>query len=133
MEERFKKKGMDIVKMSSSYGLKDERSEDVRTKELFDSIRKNVIQGMSEEQVEQLKKLGEKFHESFDVTSGSVRDLNVIEMEEALAYVVESLKSGIHPSYLTEDEVAMVKAGYGEEWYKNWGYSKDDIEMEEKK
>ena len=88
---------------------------------------------MSEEQVEQLKKLGEKFHESFDVTSGSVRDLNVIEMEEALAYVVESLKSGIHPSYLTEDEVAMVKAGYGEEWYKNWGYSKDDIEMEEKK
>ena len=124
---------MDIVKMSSSYGLKDERSEDVRTKELFDSIRKNVIQGMSEEQVEQLKKLGEKFHESFDVTSGSVRDLNVIEMEEALAYVVESLKSGIHPSYLTEDEVAMVKAGYGEEWYKNWGYSKDDIEMEEKK
>ena len=124
---------MDIVKMSSSYGLKDERSEDVRTKELFDSIRKNVIQGMSEEQVEQLKKLGEKFHESFDVTSGSVRDLNVIEMEEALAYVVESLKSGIHPSYLTEDEVAMVKAGYGEEWYKNWGYSKEDIEMEKKK
>jgi len=123
---------MDIVKMSSSYGLKDERSEDVRTKELFDSIRKNVIQGMSEEQVEQLKKLGEKFHESFDVTSGSVRDLNVIEMEEALAYVVESLKSGIHPSYLTEDEVAMVKAGYGEEWYKNWGYSKEDIETEKK-
>lgn len=118
--------------MSSSYGLKDERSEDVRTKELFDSIRKNVIQGMSEEQVEQLKKLGEKFHESFDVTSGSVRDLNVIEMEEALAYVVESLKSGIHPSYLTEDEVAMVKAGYGEEWYKNWGYSKEDIETEKK-
>ena len=114
--------------MSSSYGLKDDRSEDTRQKELFDAIRKNVIKGMSEEQVEQLKKLGEKFHESFDVTSGMVNDLNTIDMEEALAYVVESLKSGIHPSYLSEDEIAMVKAGYGEEWYKNWGYCLEDIQ-----
>lgn len=102
--------------------------QDDRAKELFASIRKNVEKGMSDEQIEQLKKLGEKFHESFDVTQGTVHDLNQINMEEALAYVVESLKSGIHPSYLDENERAILVAGFGEKWYENWGYKEEDLQ-----
>jgi len=113
---------------SDRYPLKDKRSDEERQKQLFDSIRKNVEQGMTQEQIDNMKVLGEKFHESFDVTKGNVRDVNEIQMEEALAYVVESLKSGIHPSYLDDDEKAIMMAGYGEEWYKNWGYSSDKLE-----
>ena len=43
-------------------------------------------------------------------------------MEEAVSYVVESLKSGLHPKYLTEDEQVLLQAAYGDEWYKEWGY-----------
>jgi hypothetical protein len=49
-------------------------------------------------------------------------------MEESLAYVVESLKSGLHPKYLTEDEIMLLRAGYGDEWYQKWGYKKEDLE-----
>lgn len=111
-----------------SYPLKDTRTEEERQTKLFESIRKNVEKGMSEEQVAHLKALGEKFHESFDISKGTVHDLNNIDMEEALAYVVESLKSGIHPSYLTEDEKTMMCAGYGEDWVKKFGYE-DEEEM----
>jgi hypothetical protein len=38
------------------------------------------------------------------------------------------MKSGLHPKYLNEDEVHLLKAGFGEEWYKNWGYDKSDID-----
>lgn len=110
-----------------SYPLKDNRSDEERQKQLFDSIRKNVEKNMSPEQIDQMKVLGEKFHESFDITKGNVRDHNEINMEESLAYVVESIKSGMHPSYLNEDEQAILKAGFGEKWYETFGYSSDEL------
>ena len=102
--------------------------EEKRAVDLFESIRKNVEKGMSEEQVEQFKKLGEKFHESFDVSTGTTTDINNICMEEALAYVCESLKSGIHPSYLDENERAIMVAGFGEKWFEKWGYTAHDLQ-----
>jgi hypothetical protein len=122
---RFKQIRLEKIKM---YPIKDKRTEEERQKELFEGIKKNMEKGMTEEQISDLKKLGEKFHESFDVTAGTVEDLNKISMEESLAYVVESIKSGIHPSYLDENEIAMIKSGYGDEWYKKWGYKKEDLE-----
>lgn len=107
--------------------LVGKRDSDDRAKELFAAIRKNVENGMSDEQIEQLKTLGEKFHESFDVTSGNTKNIGDINMEEALAYVVESLKSGMHPSFLDENEKAILVAGYGENWFEKWGYSKEDL------
>lgn len=110
---------------SDKYPLQDKRTEEERQKQLFASIRKNVEKGMTEEQINNMKVLGEKFHESFNVSKG---DLHDIDMEEALAYVVESLKSGIHPAYLDEDEKAILAAGYGEKWYEKWGYASDKLE-----
>jgi hypothetical protein len=107
--------------------LVGKQDNDKRAKDLFASIREKIEKGMPEEQIDNLKILGEKFHESFDVTRGTTRDFNEIQMEEALAYVVESLKSGIHPSYLDENERAIMVAGFGEEWYTKWGYSKKDL------
>ena len=95
--------------------------------DMWQKMQKQMLESIPENERDNFKKLGEKFHSSFDVTSGTTRDLSTINLEESLAYVVESLKSGLHPSYLTEDEIAMVTAGYGEEWYKKWGYTKDDL------
>ena len=96
--------------------------------EMFEKMQQTLMKSIPDEDRENFKKLGEKFHSSFDVFKGEAADLSTISMEEALAYVVESLKSGLHPSFLTEDEKALVMAGYGEEWYKEWGYNKEDIE-----
>lgn len=93
---------------------------------LFDEMRQSFIKNADPETVERLRKLGEKFHESLDIREKF--DPNVYNMEEALAYVVESLKSGLHPSKLTDDEKTLLVAGYGDEWYRNWGYTKTDTE-----
>lgn len=113
---------------TDKYPLKDNRSDEERQKQLFDSIRKNVEKGMTPEQMENMRVLGEKFHESFDVSKGTTRNIHEIHMEESLAYIVESLKSGIHPAYLDDDEKAMMMAGYGEKWYEKWGYASDKLE-----
>lgn len=105
----------------------DEKKKPQNAMEIFNHLRDRLMENMSEEDQNAYKKFGEKFHSSFDVETGSPVDLSTINMEEALAYVVESLKSGLHPRYLTEDEIMMLKAGYGEEWYTKWNYNKDDL------
>jgi len=103
---------------------------EVRNKanEMFDIMRKKMLEGLSEEDRERYARFGEKFYSSFDVETGTAKDLSTISMEESLAYVTESLKSGLHPSYLTEDEIMILRAGYGDEWYKKWSYTREDVE-----
>jgi hypothetical protein len=104
--------------------------------EMFEKMRKSFLEKASEEDKEKYMKFGERFYNSFDVNTGSPIQQDdasgnpTICMEEALAYVVESLKSGLHPSRLTYDEAMIVRAGYGEEWYEKWGYTKEDIPSE---
>jgi len=49
------------------------------------------------------------------------------QIREFAAYVVESLKSGMHPSFLTEEEQECMRIHYGNEWYKKFGY--DSLEF----
>lgn len=93
----------------------------------FEQMKKSFLDKASDEEKERYQRFGEKFYNSFDVEKGEPFDPSVINMEEALAYVVESLKSGLHPKHLTEDEQMMMRAGYGEEWFKNWGYTENDL------
>lgn len=38
------------------------------------------------------------------------------EEVDAVAYVIEGLKAGIHPDFLTEPEVVLMERYYGAEW-----------------
>lgn len=99
-----------------------------KANEMFEIMKNKMLEGLSDEDREAYARFGKKFHSSFDVDTGTVKDLSTISMEESLAYVSESLKSGLHPSYLTEDEIAILRAGYGDEWYKRWSYTQKDLE-----
>jgi len=95
--------------------------------DIFNALRAKFLEQMPVEQREAYRAFGEKFHSSFDVQTGSPIDLSTINMEESLAYIVESLKSGLHPKYLTGDEIHLLRAGYGDEWYKQWDYALEDL------
>jgi len=43
-------------------------------------------------------------------------------------YVEHQLRSGLHPSMLEKDEKNLLVKIKGEEWYKNWGYVKEDLD-----
>jgi hypothetical protein len=77
---------------------------------------------MSSEQIQQYKEMGEKMYNSIDFTTSEVLDNTDSPIAESLAYISEAIKSGLHISYLEENEIEVLRQGYGEEWFKRFGY-----------
>ena len=92
----------------------------------FNQYMQNLL---PKEELEKFQKIGKKLYNSFDAQKGEllVQQPDSIRLEESLAYIVESLKSGLHPKYLNYDEVHLLKAAYGESWFKKWDYEVSDI------
>lgn len=89
--------------------------------EYFEQMKHSFLDKLSEEDKERYRKFGEEFYSSFDVETGQPYT-NAVDLEEALAYTVESLKAGLHPHYLSQEERTLVQACYGETWYQTFGY-----------
>jgi hypothetical protein len=89
-----------------------------------------INKNLTDEQKKGYERLAEKFHQSFDVENQQQRDHNVkeIALEECLAYLVESLKSGLHPKHMTKMERDLVKSHFKDEWYTYFGYDRGDLE-----
>ena len=81
---------------------------------------KQAKKSMTPEELEEYKKKGEEF---FADVNFEDKDGNAIPpVESACAYIAEGLKSGLHPSYLDDDEKRVMEEIYGKEWYKKWGW-----------
>ena len=48
-------------------------------------------------------------------------------MSEAVAYVINGLKSGLHPKDMDPNEILLLNSNIGEKWYEEFGYTKEDI------
>lgn len=87
------------------------------------SARNNMTEG----EIQRYKEWGEAVFSNIDFDSGLVEQFPA-PMIDALSYVEESLKSGQHPSTLTEDEKDLLLKIKGDNWYKEWGYTEQDLE-----
>lgn len=94
--------------------------------DMFENLRKKYIDSLTPEEVEGYKKFGEKFY-SLDFTSQLPSDTKTIQLEECLANICRGLDSGLHPFYIEKEEENLLKAAYGAEWYKRWGYENKKI------
>ena len=58
-----------------------------------------------------------------------VIDLNEFNKDytEETAYVFSQIKSGLHISYLTDQEKTLMQKSFGEKWYIKWGYVEEDL------
>jgi hypothetical protein len=96
--------------------------------ESIQNFHKHMQSMLPEEDRIKFQKLGEKLYNNFDIQKGTVFKENENNtLEEALAYIVEGLKSGLHPRHLDEDEIHLLRAAYGDEWYTKWNYTKEDL------
>lgn len=94
--------------------------------EMINYAKKN----MSKEELSHYTKLGESLFKDIDFET-----CNVSEKEKAcpkfmldyVAYLSEAIKSGLHPSMLTEEEKEALKSFYGENWFVQFGYVEDDL------
>jgi hypothetical protein len=99
------------------------------TQDFMDKMRAMISKSLTDEQKEEYGRLAEKFHQSFDVSKQAPGDHNVkeIALEECLAYLIESLKSGLHPQHMTKAERGLVESHYGETWYEVFGYDREEL------
>ena len=99
-----------------------------RPETLWDNaMTRSAMKSMSPEELQRYKEIGEAMYGGMDFEGSKVLNNVPVPMEEAVAYVEESLKSGLHPSMLEENELALLNDVRGELWYKMWGYSEEDL------
>ena len=87
---------------------------------MVDSAKK----ALTPEQMEEYKKIGEYMYNNDVFKSGG----NIVNTEESiLMYAVESLRSGLNPSELSQQEKQCLISTYGDSWYEKFGFSGDEI------
>jgi len=91
---------------------------------LFDNpMVTSAKKSMSKEQLEELKLKGESLYKDIDFEKGTIEHA----IEDSFFKINEDLKSGLHPYYLDENEIVILQDKLGDEWYKNYGYIKEDL------
>jgi len=87
----------------------------------------NALKAMSKEDLEKYKKIGEQLYGSVNFEDSTVVKQLITPADEAVAYIEEGLKSGLLPEDLDENEVILLQQTYGEEWYKKYGFSREEV------
>lgn len=86
-------------------------------------------QGLTKEQVEEYKKIGEYMYS----TNFKVQEAGSVEKPpdktDILQYAIEALKSGLHPTDLSETELQHLNEVYGDKWYEKYGWGPEDVPL----
>ena len=77
---------------------------------------------MTPEQIAEYKRMGDDMYNTVDFETSTILTNEDTPMIDAIAYTSEALKSGLHPSFLTADELRIMEEYKGKEWYKAFGY-----------
>lgn len=98
---------------------------------LFNEKRlKEMADSLSEDDKKRYAKIGEEMYNSInfeDINSqGVIENKDEIEMEN-VSQIKMMLLSGIHPSYLSNQEKDLMKNNFGEKWYESFGFLEVDL------
>jgi hypothetical protein len=88
---------------------------------------KSAISALSEEDKKRYKMIGDHLYGRINFEDCQSLNNMPPSMAEAVAYLETQLQAGLHPSMLDENEKALLLDRYGDEWYKEWGYIKEDL------
>lgn len=79
---------------------------------------------LTSQQQEAYAKMGENMFNSIDFETGKPKGQDPLE---AVAYIESGLKSGLHVSFLEDNEKQILFDTFGEKWYERYGYTADDV------
>ena len=88
---------------------------------------KAAIAALSEEDKKRYKMIGDHLYGRINFEDCQSLNNMPPSMAEAVAYLESQLQAGFHPSMLDENEKALLVDRYGDEWYREWGYIKEDL------
>ena len=94
------------------------------TGDLFDNpMVRSAYKAMTPEQRDSYKAKGEDLYGNFDFENETIEN----SLRDASVEISEQLKAGMHPSFLDENEKTIMEEVFGKEWFKKWGYKKEDL------
>lgn len=97
------------------------------TGSLWDNpIAKQAEKNLDQASIDRLKTAGKRMYNTIDYSNAT--PLCEDQQVDAVAKITEFIKSGMHPSYLENNEIELLKNTYGPEWYTRFDYTKDDLD-----
>ena len=105
------------------------KSKSSENNSLYDNpMVESARQNMTKEQLEAYKSQGESMYNSIDFVDNNGKSRNAPEeLLDAASYIINSINSGMHISYLEENERLLLEDVLGKEWYTNFGYVQEDL------
>lgn len=88
---------------------------------------KNAEKSMTDEQKNHYKKLGEDMYNHVDFEKSEILSNNDNSLKESAKYIYLQIRSGLHPSYLEENEKDIMSDVYGKGWFRDFGYNDKDL------
>lgn len=89
---------------------------------------KAAFESLSPEDQKKYKDIGKELYDTIDFVKAGTQEQDDSDEKEKIAYVVNQLRSGIHPSDMEPGEKLIMEDAYGSEWYTTWGYVKEDLD-----
>lgn len=107
----------------------EERQQEKKNSLWNNSMITSALNSMSHDELEHYKKIGESMFGEINFETSSVTDKNNVPLflTDAASYICESLKSGLHPSMMTENEKFIMENVFGKEWYTKYDYVEGDL------
>lgn len=90
-------------------------------------LQKSIEESLSPEQVEKYRNMVEKMHSNIDFEKNAIINNIPPPTHEALAYIEDSIRSGLLPEDLEYNEIELLKNTYGEKWYKKFNFSEEEM------
>ena len=95
---------------------------------IVEPSKKMAYESMSKEQLLRYERLGKFLYESISFPDAKVINQMKCPTDDEVAYIIEGLKSGLHPSFLEDSEKVTMETAFGREWYKRFDYTEEDLE-----
>ena len=83
----------------------------------------SVKNSLPPEILEDYKIKGESMFKNIDFETSSINNI----INDSLFQITELIKSGLHPSMLSDSEKAILEEGMGKFWYVKFGYKEEDL------
>lgn len=97
--------------------------------DIFEGRYAKLLQSqVSDSDKERYRKIGESMYNNINFETNQPVETMPSEMIESLGQIREQIKSGLHPSFLDDNEKMLLKDAYGKDWYKIWGYCEKDLD-----
>ena len=113
--------------MSENYVKKEDPHKPLDN-DLFDNPMVHAaLAAMSPEEKENYQRIGEQMYGNMNFEDARFLINPDEKMNEALACLESQLRSGLHPSDLEDNEKAVLKDAYGDNWYEKWGFVNEDL------